>query len=67
MTMKLDPKKFIPNEDFSNHAVQGFSHPDCPIKKGCFGIATGFGGAFLPICEHFKYDNEDTECGLQPE
>ncbi len=60
--MKLDPKKFIPDEDFSNHAVQGFSHPDCPIKKGCFGIATGFGGVPVRICEYCKSTDTTAEC-----
>ena len=60
--MKLDPEKFVPDEEFSNHAVQGFSTPECPIKKGCFAIATGFGGAFIKLCDYFKYNDKDAEC-----
>lgn len=60
--MKLDPNKFVPDEEFSSHYVQGYSYPDCPIKKGCFGIATGFGGGFMKMCDYLKYDNETVEC-----
>ena len=60
--MELDPEKFVADEKFSNHAVQGFSHPDCPIGKGCFGIATGFGGAFFKMCDHLRYTKTSADC-----
>ena len=60
--MELDVHKFKPDERFSNHAVQGFSHPDCPLDKGCFGIATGFGGKFSPMCEFFENTDETANC-----
>lgn len=65
--MDLDPARFIKDEKFSNHAVQGFSHPDCPIDRGCFGIATGFGGAFKAMCEHFRHTDEEAECQYSEE
>ena len=50
--MNLDPKGFAPNEPLSNHAVQAFVHKDCPLSpRMCFGIATGFGGEPINICE----------------
>ena len=60
--MKLDPEKFVTDEKFSNHCIQGFSTPECPIDKGCFAIATGFGGGFMKTCDHFKYDDKTAEC-----
>lgn len=54
--MKLDPKKFTTDERFSNHALQGYAYPDCPIDKGCFAIATGFGGGMKSLCMHFDQD-----------
>ncbi len=53
--MDLDPKGFSQNEGMSNHAVVAFVHKDCPISdRMCFGIATGFGGVPVNICQHFK-------------
>ena len=53
--MILDPQGFAPNEPLSNHAVQAFVHKDCPLSpRMCFGIATGFGGVPINICEYFK-------------
>ena len=52
--MLLDPGGFKPNEAMSNHAVVAFVHKDCPINRMCFGVATGFGGVPINVCEHFK-------------
>ena len=60
--MKLDQDKFETDEKFSNHAVQGYSHPDCQIEKGCFAIASGFGGGMVRLCDHFISTNEKCEC-----
>jgi hypothetical protein len=62
--MKLDPKKFFPDEGHSNHSVQAFATPDCPKepKEACFGIATALGGAFAEICKFFAPDGEEAEC-----
>ena len=54
MMKRLDITKFKCDEKFSNHAVQGFSYEDCPIKKSCFAMATGFGGAIINRCEYFN-------------
>ena len=60
--MKLDEKKFFPSEEHSNHAVQAFATGECPKdpKGACCGIATGFGGAMVKLCESF--DEENGEC-----
>ena len=63
--MKLNPERFIDDEKFSNHAIQGYSHPECPINKGCFAQATGFGGAIKTLCNHF--DVKDCTCNYQEE
>lgn len=52
--MKLDPKLFARDESKSNHAVAALVYPGCPLGKMCFGIATGFGGVPVNICEHLK-------------
>ena len=53
--MILDPKGFSQNEGLSNHAVVALVHKDCPVGgRMCFGVATGFGGVPVNICEHFK-------------
>lgn len=57
--MKLDPEKFAPNEEKSNHAVVAMAYSECPIKTPvfacCFYIATGFGGAPTGLCEHLDF------------
>jgi len=58
--MKLDPDRFVKDERFSNHAVQGYSHPDCSIDKGCFAQATGFGGGIVSLCD--KFNKKTCEC-----
>ena len=63
LTVKLDAKKFIPDERFSNHAVQGYSHPACPIYSGCFAQATGFGGGTVKLCDHFNI--KECECDVK--
>jgi len=57
---KLDEKKIKPDERFSNHAVQGFSTEECPLPepRGCFSIATGFGGGICCKCENLTDDGE---------
>ena len=63
--MELDPDKFKTDERFSNHAVQAYSHPDCPIDKGCFTIATGFGGGMKRLCDHFISTKAKCECTIK--
>jgi hypothetical protein len=58
--MKLDKDKFKENEAKSNHAVVAMEYADCPLKKTCFGIATGFGGAPTGMCEHLDF--QEGEC-----
>jgi len=69
--MNLDPKKFKRDESKSNHAVAAVVHEDCPINRMCFGIATGFGGVPVNICEYFKDESTDeapkAECTYKKE
>jgi len=60
--MKLDPTKFVVNEEKSNHAVAAMSTTECTISEACFGVATGFGGGMLPMCPYFEVDGETAEC-----
>jgi len=64
--MLLDKDKMVADEKFSNHAVQGFSYQDCPrpVKDvGCFGIATGFGGVPVVMCDCLNL--ETGECNYE--
>ena len=58
--MKLTISKFHTDEEFSNHMVQGYSHPDCPFKRGCFGQVQL--GKIFSMCDYFKSTDKEAFC-----
>jgi hypothetical protein len=57
--MKLDPDKFIEDENRSNHMVTAMKHKDCPINEICFFTALG---DLVNTCTYLSEDEENINC-----